>query len=314
MTLPNDGGTKPGAGEPVDDFDAAFEEFSADAPADARADAGTEGDTNADQGSASDPGQAVAAADPDPAGASPEPAEAAAAAPDNAGTPAGETQPDIWADAPPALKEAFEASQQRIAALEHSDRSNRGRIAAFQRQLSEKKAAKPAAFLEREDIKTAREEYPDVLAPVLDILSEQAEVIEALQGDRQADVLNSHRDAEEARLAEMHPDWLTIASTAEFGSWVGQQPGYVQEVIRRNAEGIVDHEEAADVIGRYKATLAPIPNTTPSAKPNADTAATEARRKRLLESGVAITNRGPGATPNAPDDFDAAFEFYSRDT
>lgn len=199
------------------------------------------------------------------------PAEPAAA------TPAGdEPQTDIWANAPPELKAARDAE---IARLEQAARSQGGRaqaeakrnaelaaeLEALRKQQQPAPAEPQAPKLTDEARNQLREEYPDVAAPLLDVVGELEKEVKRLaaanasqEEQRQAASaleLQRHYAAEEQRLTEAHSDWATVAATDGFGSWIKTQPRMIQEALARNANQITDADEAAEIIGRYKSTL-----------------------------------------------------------
>lgn len=238
---------------------------------------------------------------------------------------------DIWKDADPKLRAAYEAAQFQISKLEHEGRSNRGRLTALQRQNDELKSgragAAPAkgaagqggdggegtdALLDGEDWKRFKSEYPEVAAPFETIVSKlQAtnvrleKELSAIGTDRRQTALTE----QETALTEAHPDWQAVTDTKEFVDWVFSQPRYIQEAAERNGNGIVDAAEAADLIGRYKATTQASGATTEQSDPahagkDTETPGPSGRRRRQLESASSAQSRGPGAAVGIPADGD----------
>lgn len=310
----------------ADDFEKSFNEFAGassddDPPADQAG-----GDENKGDDTGQDDGSSAGNDDKQPAD------EAGKETTDGGNQPPAEAT-DIWANATPEQRKAFEALNAQYRALEHTDRSNRGRIAAFQRQLAELQASapeKPAAgdkgkggqnvtaqiFEAKPTLKKFKEEYPEVAEPIQElfstILEENANLRRELSGlssERRQDALSKNEQA----LTEKHPDWKAVTAKPEFSRWVEQQPGYVQQAIIRNAEHIVDPNEAADIIGRFKEATGQMtpPNPSPS-DGGGKTSTTETRRKRQLEAASSVVNKGPGAGASAPDDFESAFTYFAN--
>lgn len=328
--------THPPAGEPstasttdgaADTFEAAFAEFAGN-PADAVSDGAA-------------PSERSDAAGDEPTDGAPPPAGtegAAAPAPvetDRGGHTANGD--DIWSSASEQQRAAFEAAQRQLQALDHDSRSNRGRVSALQREtenLRKQLAALHGAAgstgqgqtdASDADIRRLQEEYPEVARPVLQQISSlQKQLNETQRRLDQRETTETQRereqalDREEQALAQKHPDWDKVTARPEFTAWLATQPRYVVEAIQRNGEAIVDAEEAADVIGRFKQAtgIAHAPAAAAASAPAAATATgasanLAARRQRQLESGAAVTSRGAGPAGGPPDDFDAAFAYYA---
>ncbi len=291
-----------------EEFADAFEEFAA------------EDDTEAD---APAPGAEV---DEKPAAAEPEKTDdpaPAEAAPEGA----AET-PDIWGDATPEQKAAFEAAT-------HETASNRNRASAQNRKIAElmaaaqpaaAPAAAPAADVTEEAKPTEKwekfdEEYPEVAGPVRELFAEiraenaeirakNAALESRVTGITDVQVQDA-LDSEEAVLLQRHPDWDAVRQSDAFKAWYPDQPRYVQEGLARNGDFIVDGQEAASLIDLFKGGGA-APEPTPAPK-TTETNGKVARRQRRMESAVTSESgqAGPGAGPPS-DDFDAAFEHFAK--
>ncbi|RJF80944.1 hypothetical protein D3877_11965 [Azospirillum cavernae] len=243
---------------------------------------------------------------------------------------------DIWNSASEQQRAAFEAAQAKLHALDHDSRSNRGRVAALQREtetLRKQLAALHGAAgstgqdqtdASDADIRRLQEEYPEVARPVLkQISSLQRQLNEAQQRLDRRESLETQRereqalDREEQALAQMHPDWDKVTARPEFTAWLSTQPRYVVEAIQRNGEAIQDAAEAGDIITRFKQATGIAQATAAASAPAAVTATgasanLAARRQRQLESGATITSRGAGPAGGPPDDFEAAFAYYAN--
>lgn len=264
-------------------------------------------------------------------------------------TPSGDAarqqdQVDIWAAAAPEQRAAFEAAQQQLARLEHENRSNRGRIAALQRQTAaaprQAASAEAAAgrdagsgtgdFLASDDWKSFEKEYPEVAGPlgkVVGALEQKATRFEkelsAIGDDRRQQAL----DEQGSLLTGQHPDWQQVVGGNQdsFRSWLDHQPRHVRDAAVRNAEEVVDAEEAADVVGRFKAFLAARQNGTGGDRGSADERPLQGgngnhqaqqplsdKRKRQLESASTARSRGPGAATGIPDDEEGAWKAFEK--
>jgi len=251
--------------------------------------------------------------------------------------PAGED--DIWSGASAAQREAFEALKAEKARLEQAERSQRGRISAFQRQIedlrrqpspeataaTDKGAAEstgePAAdFLGSDKWKTFAEEYPEIAEPLGEVISGLRSETTRLHKELAA-VGDERREAalqqQEQLLVEAHPDWLEVTDDAAFVDWLGAQPRHVREAAQRNFDAIVDADEAADVVGRFKAWRAAErgesqPAAAGGGKPPNPNPALTSRRKRQLESATAVRSRQPSAAAGIPDDPEQAWKAFER--
>ncbi len=300
-----------------EDFEAAFEEFAAedDAVTTAASDPGPE-----------DEGQKAGAAAPaettDGQAASGEESPGVeGAAPDGAAAPE-----DIWADASPEQKAAFEASK-------HENQSHRTRASAQNRKIAElmsapESAAEPAADTAAtpetdEGWEQFKSDYPEVAAPMEKRFEARMAKLEAENTDLRGRVTGitdaqtqGAIDNEEALLAQRHPDWEQLTASEDFATWLPDQPRYVQEGFARNGTAIVDGQEAASLIDLFKGNAPePDPSKEPGPEPASKDTTTQGkatRRQRRLESAVQTESgqAGPGAGP-PEGDFDAAFDHFA---
>ncbi len=234
-----------------------------------------------------------------------------------------EAPEDIWADADPKLRAAYEAERERASKAENVLRSNSGRLSRVERELNEfrlrakgeKPEDKPEASgkpevteVKDEDLQRLREEFPEVAGPLLDVISGLRSKVESLSTDadkrqeldqaRNELELNEFLAGEEQKLAEKHGDWNDVVKTDEFASWALTQPRMIQEALRRNGNGIVDAEEAIEIIDRFKAATnedAPDPLAQ--------------KRERQLEGGRSVPARTGTAPPaGKPDDYSSEWK------
>jgi chromosome segregation ATPase len=206
---------------------------------------------------------------------------------------------DPWATAPETLKSQYQQALDRIAQLDHADRSNRSRVSALQRKIDElSKQAAPASPEKAAkqaddniaDLEQLREDFPEIANPIAAVIEklrqDQASIAQKL-GAIEAEKQTASAINEETLLTKAHPDWMTVGSDPGFAEWVQAQPRYVQEAFNRNADAIVDHQEAADIISRYKQSR--------GATPDKSTNLTD-KRQRQLKAATTTRAKGPGTT------------------
>lgn len=229
----------------------------------------------------------------------------------DAAEPAGsESTDDIWANADPKLKAAFEEANARAAKAENTIRSNNGRwskaqrdadelrarLAAAQPKATEGKEAKAEPAADETELKRIEEEYPDIAKPLLaTIAALNAKVEQLEQNDGTRQELDAARDQlaaqeamarEEQALAEDHPDWRDIVQGQGFADWVNTQPRMVLEALHRNGSGIVDGAECSKILADFKRETGSTEPTNPLAQ----------KRERQMEGARHVPAKA-GAQP-----------------
>lgn len=304
-----------------DEFDAAFAELEDDgAPADKAAvepEAGSDGDGPADD-----------KAPADDAAANRQPAAPAPGSDDSSNDP--------WANAPAELRERYEA-ERRDNDLRL--RSANGRVSALDRKVQEltrqleeaqRGGQKPGTTqssdgsqgndddgdhadgaLSKDTLAQLREDYPDLAGPLIDMLETQAQQITRLSkgvGAFEQTRENAAIAEQEGVLASQHPDWEAAASDDRFAGWLESQPTSIKEAMARNFDRIVDGNDAALVIDKFKRDVgfqAPSQPSTPGVDP---------KRSRQLQGGRDTGRTGPSSrTGIAKDDFDGAVNAFLND-
>lgn len=317
-TKPDESGAASAA---QDEFDTAWDEAEAEDAAAAPAEA-------ADDDDGEDPAPASDDLDPSAAEDADEPP-----ADEADGEP--EKQPDIWAGASPEL---IAARDKLRADYEQRLKSDAGRVAAYQRQaeaarqeLAALKAAKPPVPEEdAEALRSAEEEYPEVVKPILSRLERQQAVIDQVvesERSREAQAAaarEAHEAAETEKVNAALPDFLDMISfqvegtderspTPEFLSWYKRQSPEVQAKVNRNADSITDATSAIEVLTAYRDFQARI-DAAAAAAAEAQAAPTSTRRQRQIESSRAVSKgtQQTGLTSAVPNDWDGAWEALDR--
>jgi hypothetical protein len=240
------------------------------------------------------------------------------AEPDGGGQPPdGVEAPDLWANASPELiAERDRIQKERDEAL-HKASSDANRVAALSRKLqalqtpaSAPAPAEPTEAQKALDGKIAqlREDYGDIADPLIELIEAQrAEltnvrtVLTGLNEERQAQVIAQEQQALEAR----HPDWREVAQNPAFQSWLEVQPQNIQALATS-----WDARETSVALTLFKAEAVEASGQKPQTGKKASAAT--ARRSQQLDGGRDVGSRPAPAASDAPEDFDAAFDFYTQ--
>lgn len=201
---------------------------------------------------------------------------------------------------------------ERVAA---SDRSQRGRVSALTRKLQARESATPVVEVEAADeaddqkpdaLAALREEYGDVVGPVIDEIEALRKKVSGMEASATREKEEQDTEllaAQYAQLEEEHPDWQAVAQSPEFQEWFTNQPANIQAVVNSN-----DAREVAIGLNLYKTELG-LAEKVASGQTN-DTSGTDGanggRRRRQLEGSTHVEKRGV-ASSGVPDDFGAAF-------
>lgn len=192
---------------------------------------------------------------------------------------------DIWKDAPPASKEAYEKLQHELKQFEHETRSHEGRVAARQNRIAELskqlEALKTPAAQKDDPLSQIANDFPELHGPLstaLESVNTRAEQVEAAQRGRIEAELSEeqNRYTEEVNvqteaLKKDHPDYLDVIknNVDKWTTWVEDQPKAIREAVARNSDDITDAKSAAQVLSAFKAFLNP-PGTAPQPSPQSD--------------------------------------------
>lgn len=233
-------------------------------------------------------------------------------------SPAAPKGDDWLAKLPEEARAAHEAA---LNAERHKWQSQQGRLSAQDRELARLRALaegnggqqdqgrKPLKeLLASDEIKAAREEFGEVLGPVLDTLSQIAERVDETAGAVASSRQEATSDAEEQKLTQKVGNWAELAADERFTGWLEAQPRHIREATARNWDAIVDHEEAADVFTRFAGHIAP-----PQQQQDQGGSSGPSRRERQASAAKdAGGSTGPTVASGEPDDFGTVFELARR--
>jgi hypothetical protein len=242
--------------------------------------------------------------------------------------------PDIWANADPALRTAYEAVlKDRDDKIAHAKRVG-GTVAGYQRQVDDLKrqlaeltkgstktddtTGTTTGIFDDPEIKKAADEYPEIFGPLKKVVSNLEQ--RAMKAERELGTISAERrDAnleEQARIVDdAHPDYDQIAQSPEFVAWYDKAPAYLRAAIQRNAKVVVDGEEVAHVLKIYKQETGYKPKDPPASDPAPGSQKPSSTDKRALqlESASGVRPRGSAKkSDGVPDDPEAAWEYWRR--
>lgn len=250
-----------------------------------------------------------------------EPAEAEEAEPDTDSTE--DKDEDADSDDPEKLREQIERLSQQIKSEKGRARSLNMRHEKIQSELKAARSqleAIKAAELDRptsEKIRKAREEYGDVLGPVLDRLDKTdaanrrlAEVHQEQERrlrNEQAQYLGEQLNV----FKQEHPNGVEFLqkNADHLREWVKDQPFEDRQVYEQNRRAIVDGEAAALLVSKYKASIAPKPDSRPAPT-------TTSRRQRQIAGAQSVRSSGSQVVTSdgvpSDDDPEALWKYWTR--
>jgi hypothetical protein len=225
---------------------------------------------------------------------------------------AAATAADIWANATPEQRAALDALngnvtryrnmvvplQRKVSDLEHRVRTAPATPAAS------KPAADPA---KAERLKRAKEEFPDVVEPIVNELDEiRAEQktttakVQSFEDERRAQAVQATNDY----IFGTHPDFNEVGQSDAFTKWGASHPDpLIRGAYERNKGAIADVVEAVAVVTRFKQDTAakPAPAGDPSNGQQPKPPATpDPKRARQLATAAAPRTTTPARVSNEP--------------
>lgn len=243
--------------------------------------------------------------------------------------PAEQPGPDIWANATPEQRAAYEATERKARELEQQRRSDEGRVAAFQRkyeELRKQTSTQPPAKRQSaaEALEALRNDYPELAEPLAKALEPFEQALTQQDADRnarrEADAaeVTDHIRAETQRLEQKHQGYEAFLrqNGAAFREWVEDQPRRIRDAAYRNAEVILDAQAADEVLTLFKAHIAGPPNGAASGAPATQHNAAPLNDRRQRQMGATVSVRGSRrpALSGVPEDGDpeAIWDAFDR--
>lgn len=231
----------------------------------------------------------------------------------------GEEISDELAGLPEPLRERLRAAEaERDAAKAEADRANntlRSNESRYSRALRENHELRSRQAAQPKDEKPAEKPEP-ISDEVLDKLEGEYEDLKPLVAatrqmrselaELKADgASRAEIDAKQAEIDEQeflgrqyqaldsrHSDWRDVAASDDYAKWAFAQPTWMQELIAKNGNQLVDGEAAAFVFDRFKADTAP-PKTETQPDPQKD------KRDLQLEGSRHVSSKTPALEPRA---------------
>lgn len=235
---------------------------------------------------------------------------------------------DPWAGASEQQRAEFERMRQENAQLQHKFQSHDGRVVSLRNKIAEleqqlaQRATSPtsqeSAALSTPELEEFANEYPDIANAVDQLVNHRLGLAQAkIQNElsqldnRFNQTIQPIREAESQRtqqqqlqaLGERHPDWREVAQSADFLEWLNVQPEPVRTLY--NSDSADDASWLLDSFKRVK-------NVQPAGSQEEQPEPPSGSNQRKLQQAVTPKTRRAAPQTGVPDDFDAAFDYYTR--
>ena len=223
------------------------------------------------------------------------------------------------ADTAPEVSE-LDRYKQEAQQWQHRYNSDMGRQAALQRKVQELEqknqqlSATPVtpadnpdgSGMSDEQWDTLKEDFPEIAGAVekrIGGMSSQYEKqIAELQGQMapiQEQAKQTYLNSQFNILEQQHPDYKTVAQSAEFNQWVASQPSSIQQLKESN-----EAADAAYLLSTYKL------HSGQSTQRSANVA--DKRSRKLNQARTMPGRTGRNKPTLSDDDFDSAFDYYAK--
>lgn len=219
------------------------------------------------------------------------------------GHDANEQRPDHDEQREKRLRGIISGKDRALNAKEREIRDLQKQIASFQSSKTEDKGGETAS------LEALREEYPDLLGPLMDRLDkmdqaqsglqEQFGAVSRLHGAQ----LESHVDEQISILAEKMPDWQSmVQENAEaFWNWVDDQPKTDRELAEASQDVIQDAEATYDLLSRFHAHLTgEEPHQQQGSAMRSDPKPNRGAKSRRLAGAKSVASRGSQSATGSP--------------
>ena len=138
--------------------------------------------------------------------------------------------------------ERVKNAQARMTRATQEAADLRRRLAELEAKLAE--ASKPKS---NADIEKLAEDYPDIAKPLLAKIAELESKLTETGSEVRMSKEEAAREAHFAAIARVHPDYLEVAGSEAFESWLTNQTPVWQRIANQGTA-----EEVVDLISRYK--------------------------------------------------------------
>ena len=227
-----------------------------------------------------------------------------------------ETGNDPLAGLNESQRKFVEELQRKAEEAEHTAKSQIGRVSALTRKLNELGQSKPqesnrldAAPLPGDpDWEQFKDDFPGMATAVEKRLAAIEKSLTERVGQVAQPIHQMQREqfmrSQFAALEAAHPDYQTVAGSNEFRSWLATQPSQVQQLITSE-----DASEASWLLSTYKSLAG-----SPTPQGQSDVVALREKRKAQLQQSAGVPAKGSGnqSIGGAPDDYEAAFQFFAN--
>lgn len=213
-----------------------------------------------------------------------------------------ESNKPVSNDTPNELEELRQLNarlQQERDHFEHSFKSQVGRVSALQKKID----SEPEASAEKEvdaDLQGVMNDYPEIAKPIIDYLEKKyADIgskiapIEQVEQQRQAQEAKQYISDQLSILDRDNAGWRNTIASTDYNDWLNKQPAPVRQMADSNSA--TDYQY---LLTSYEATQNKSADLT-------------ARRQAKLAANVQVPSSGVSKKSTAPDDFDAAWDYYA---
>lgn len=219
------------------------------------------------------------------------------------GPDADEQRPDHEDEREKRLRGIISGQGRKLNAKEREIRDLQQKVASFQASKAEDKGKGD----EPDSLEALREEYPDLLGPLMDRLDklgaaqsgleEQFGAVSRLHGAQ----FESHVEEQLGFLEEKMPDWQNMVqeNATAFWDWVDDQPKADRELAEASQDVIQDAEATYDLLSRFRSHLTgeephQQQSSTSEGKPN------RGARSRRLAGAKSVASRGSQSATGKP--------------
>jgi hypothetical protein len=226
-------------------------------------------------------------------------------------------QPDVVIDhEKQQLLKELESLRQLNAKLEHSNKSQVGRVSALQKKIDTELAHRLdiTGTIDNEEISDLLEIYPEEASKIIawaksQVIVPMQDEIKTIEQEGQKDYADSQEYWEQQEyqnqidyLNNKYGDWDKWGNSPEFSQWLDTKPPAIKSMASQFDvnnfdyllnEYIIEQNRSSAIIDEKKSQLA-------------------TDRKERLESNVTVKNTGAAKTAAPPDDFESAFNYFAK--